>query len=221
MLARIVEVLERTTVLRRSSDDGDPVERILVANATQLVIVASIADPPPRTRLIDRCLVAAYDARMRPVLCVTKGDLADPGGAALRLTALSGVSSVVTRRGEDLTPVLERLRDEVSVLVGHSGVGKSTLVNALVPGATRSTGIVNAATGRGRHTSTSAYALELPFGGWVVDTPGIRSFGLAHVNPRELIGAFEDLDAITDDCPARLHAHAATEPECAPRRRCR
>jgi ribosome biogenesis GTPase len=212
-LARIIEVLDRTTVLRRSSDDSDPVERILVANATQLVIVASIADPPPRPRLIDRCLVAAYAARMSPLLCLTKGDLADPDELLSIYRAL-GVSSVVTQRGSSLAQLVDRLKDQVSVLVGHSGVGKSTLVNAIVPGAARTTGIVNAVTGRGRHTSTSAYALELPGGGWVIDTPGIRSFGLAHVNPRELIGAFEDLDLITDDCP-RGCTHAASEPECA------
>ncbi len=212
-LARIVEVSDRTTVLRRSADDGDPVERILVANATQLVIVAAVADPPPRPRLIDRCLVAAYAARMRPLLCLTKGDLGDPDGLLAIYRAL-GVSSVVTRRDGDLKAILERLRDEVSVLVGHSGVGKSTLVNALVPGAARSTGVVNTVTGRGRHTSTSAYALELPGGGWVVDTPGIRSFGLGHVDVRDLIGAFEDLDSISQDCP-RGCTHAASEPECA------
>jgi ribosome biogenesis GTPase len=200
-------------VLRRSSDDSDPVERILVANATQLVIVASIADPPPRPRLIDRCLVAAYAAGMRPLLCLTKGDLGDPDDLLSIYRAL-GVSSVVTQRGSSLDPVVDRLRDEVSVLVGHSGVGKSTLVNALVPGADRTTGIVNAVTGRGRHTSTSAYALELPVGGWVIDTPGIRSFGLAHVDPRDLIGAFEDLALITEECP-RGCTHAAAEPECA------
>lgn len=212
-LARIVEVDERTTVLRRSADDGDAVERILVANATQLVIVASVADPPPRPRLIDRCLVAAYAARMRPLLCLTKSDLADPD-ELLGIYRALGVSSVVTRRGGDLDAVVERLRDEVSVLVGHSGVGKSTLVNALVPGAARSTGVVNAVTGRGRHTSTSAYALELPGGGWVVDTPGIRSFGLAHVDVQDLIGAFEDLELISRDCP-RGCTHAGSEPECA------
>ncbi|MEJ7629440.1 MAG: ribosome small subunit-dependent GTPase A [Nocardioidaceae bacterium] len=212
-LARIVEVRDRTTVLRRSADDDDPVERILVSNATQLVIVASVADPPPRPRLIDRCLVAAYAARLTPLLCLTKGDLADPDELLVIYRAL-GVSSVVTQRGAELGAVVERLRDQVSVLVGHSGVGKSTLVNALVPGAGRTTGIVNAVTGRGRHTSTSAYALELPSGGWVIDTPGIRSFGLAHVGARDIIGAFEDLDVIADDCP-RGCTHGATEPECA------
>jgi ribosome biogenesis GTPase len=93
-------------------------------------------------------------------------------------------------------------------------VGKSTLVNDIVPGAARTIGRVNEVTGRGRHTSTSAIMLWLPFGGWVIDTPGIRSFGLAHVDPRELIGAFPDLEALTDDCP-RGCTHAAGEPECA------
>jgi len=124
------------------------------------------------------------------------------------------VPYVVAERGSDLSAVRSRLQGEVSVMVGHSGVGKSTLVNALVPGAGRLTGLVNAVTGRGRHTSSSAYALELPFGGWVIDTPGIRSFGLAHVDPRELIGAFTDLQAVTRDCP-RGCTHAGTEPECA------
>lgn len=212
-LARIVELRDRHTVLRRSGDDDDPAERVIVANATQLMIVTSVADPPPRTGLIDRFLVAAYDAGMRPLLCLTKTDLGDPEQVLSIYRAL-GVSSVETCKGGDLTAVVERLRGEVSVLVGHSGVGKSTLVNALVPGADRPTGVVNVVTGRGRHTSTSVYALELPFGGWVVDTPGIRSFGLGHVDPRRLISAFDDLDLIADDCP-RGCTHAASEPECA------
>lgn len=212
-LARIVEVVPRVSALRRTADDDDPVERIIVANADQLVIVTAVANPEPRPRLIDRALVAAYDEGLDPLLCLTKVDLADPE-TLLSTYRPHGVPFVVAPRGGDLDPLQQRLRDRVSVFVGHSGVGKSTLVNALIPGAGRATGHVNEVTGRGRHTSTSAYVLELPSGGWVVDTPGIRSFGLAHVDPRHLIGAFEDLDALTVDCP-RGCTHATSEPECA------
>ncbi len=216
-LARIVEVEERATVLRRTADDDDPVERVIVANADQLVVVAALADPEPRRRLIDRALVAAYDAGLQPLLCLTKADLADPGPLLDAYRPL-GVDAVVTERGGDLDEVRGRLAGRVSVLVGHSGVGKSTLVNALVPGTDRAIGVVNAVTGRGRHTSTSALMLALPQHdgrlGWIVDTPGIRSFGLAHVESRHLIRAFPDLEELTGDCP-RGCTHGFTEPECA------
>ncbi|MGL5810870.1 MAG: ribosome small subunit-dependent GTPase A [Nocardioides sp.] len=214
-LARVVEVLERTTVLRRTADDDDPVERVIVANASQLVAVVALADPEPRARLIDRALVAAYDAGLMPLLCLTKADLADPD-VVLRGYRALGVPWVVTRRGGDLTELRRRLTGQTSVLVGHSGVGKSTLVNALVPDADRSVGVVNAVTGRGRHTSTSAQMLPLPTApdaGWIVDTPGIRSFGLAHVAADRLIEAFPDLDEATESCP-RGCGHGAEEPEC-------
>jgi ribosome biogenesis GTPase / thiamine phosphate phosphatase len=212
-LARIVEVEPRKTLLLRSADDDDPVERPLVANADQLVIVVAVASPEPRTRLIDRFLVAAYDAGMRPLLCLTKTDLADPEPLLATYRPL-GVESVATRRDGDLDALVEQLRDRTSVLVGHSGVGKSTLVNALVPGADRAIGVVNDVTGRGRHTSTSTLVLRLPSGGWIVDTPGIRSFGLAHVQPDQLINAFSDLAEVARDCP-RGCTHAETEPFCA------
>ncbi len=212
-LARIVEVEDRRTVLRRTADDDDPVERVIVANADQLVVVAALADPEPRPRLIDRALVAAFDAGLEPLLCLTKPDLADPE-TLLSVYRPLGVPYVVSRRGGDLSAVRERLAGKVSVLVGHSGVGKSTLVNALVPGTDRTIGHVNAVTGRGRHTSTSALMLRLPGGdGWIVDTPGIRSFGLAHVKPGQLIGAFPDLEALTDGCP-RGCTHGEGAPEC-------
>ncbi|GAA2124252.1 ribosome small subunit-dependent GTPase A [Nocardioides bigeumensis] len=213
-LARIVEVAPRETVLRRTADDDDRVERIIVANASQLVVVTALADPEPRPRLIDRALVAAYDARMQPVLCLTKADLADPETLLGTYRSL-GVPWVVTQRGSDLTELHERLAGRISVLIGHSGVGKSTLVNALVPDANRLIGSVNAVTGRGRHTSTSALMLPLPGdkGGFIIDTPGIRSFGLAHVQPEHLIEAFPDLDEMTEDCP-RGCTHGGDEPEC-------
>lgn len=212
-LARIVEVLPRKTLLRRSADDDDPIERPLVANADQLVIVVAVANPEPRTRLIDRFLVAAYDAGMRPLLCLTKTDLADPD-QLLSIYRPLGVESVATHQGGDLSELSEQLRGRTSMMVGHSGVGKSTLVNALVPGTNRAIGVVNDNTGRGRHTSTSALLLRLPDGGWIVDTPGIRSFGLAHVQPDQLINAFGDLAEETRDCP-RGCTHSETEPNCA------
>ncbi|QZY30149.1 ribosome small subunit-dependent GTPase A [Nocardioides coralli] len=219
-LARIVEVAERRTVLRRTADDDDPVERVVVANADQLVIVTALADPEPRPRLIDRALVAAYDAGMKPLLCLTKADLADPETLLATYRSL-GVPWLVTRKGGDLGELRSALHGRTSVLVGHSGVGKSTLVNALVPDADREIGHVNAVTGRGRHTSTSALMLALPGSpagsphpaGWIVDTPGIRSFGLAHVRPEDLIEAFPDLDEMTEDCP-RGCTHGDDEPEC-------
>lgn len=213
-LARIVEVVPRTTVLRRTADDDDPVERVVVANADQLVIVCALADPEPRTGLIDRALVAAYDAGMSPLLCLTKADLASPDELLAQYRGL-GVAAVVTRRDQDPEAVRERLAGHVSVLLGHSGVGKSTLVNALVPDADREVGRVNAVTGRGRHTSTSAHMLALPGGsGWIIDTPGIRSFGLAHVSPADLATGFPDLAEKLLDCP-RSCTHAADAPDCA------
>ena len=213
-LARIVEVEDRRTVLRRTADDTDPVERVIVANADQLVVVAALADPEPRPRLIDRALVAAYDAGLEPLLCLTKPDLADPE-TLLSIYRPLGVPFVVTERGRELGDIRERLAGRISVLIGHSGVGKSTLVNGLVPGADRAIGRVNAVTGRGRHTSTSAVMLRLADdSGWIIDTPGIRSFGLAHVEPEHLIQAFPDLAELTHDCP-RGCTHGETEPECA------
>lgn len=199
-LARIVRVDERSTVLRRTADDTDPYERVIVANADQLVVVAALADPPPSYGLIDRCLVAALTAGLEPLLCLTKSDLAEPDETLARYAVLD-VPAVVTRKGGPLDGLLDRLRGQMSVLVGHSGVGKSTLINALVPSADRATGRVSAI-GKGRHTSSSAVALPLPdAAGWVIDTPGVRSFGLAHVSADDLLWAFPDLEDGAVQCP--------------------
>jgi GTPase len=140
-LARIVRVEERTNLLRRSADDvaeavEGAAERPIVANADQLAVVTALADPEPRPRMVDRCLVAAYDAGLDPLLVLTKADLTDPAPFLAAYAPLD-VPYVVTRRAADgtlvgLDEVRERLADRVTVLIGHSGVGKSTLVNALV-----------------------------------------------------------------------------------------
>jgi ribosome biogenesis GTPase len=210
-LARVVRVEPRSSVLRRTADDNDPVERVIMANAEQLVIVTALADPEPRPRMIDRCLVAAFDAGLDPLLCLTKADLAAPDALLAAYEPL-GVPYVVTRKGGPVDNLRAPLTGRISVLVGHSGVGKSTLVNALVPEAERAVRQVNPVTGRGRHTSSSAVALELPAGGWIIDTPGIRSFGLAHVQPSSLLAAFPDLEEGAAECP-RACTHL--QPDCA------
>ena len=189
-LARIVRVDERRTVLRRTADDNDPYERVIVANADQLLIVAALADPPPVYGLIDRCVVAALSAGLEPILLLTKADLAGPEEVLANYQPLD-IPAVVTRRGADLGPVQELLDGKVTVFVGHSGVGKSTLVNALVPGAARSTGVVSGA-GKGRHTSTSVFALPLPapLRGWVIDTPGSGPSASPTSAPRTCCGPF-------------------------------
>jgi ribosome biogenesis GTPase len=211
-LVRIVVIEDRTTSLRRTADDTDPTERVVVANADQLVVVTSVTDPDPALGFLDRCLVAAYAGGLEPLLCLTKTDLASPQPLLDRYAGLD-LDAVPVSRAAPLEPLLERLAGRMSVLVGQSGVGKSTLVNRLVPDADRATGDVSKI-GKGRHTSSSAVLLDLPGGGTVVDTPGIRSLGLAHVTADDVLAAFDDLEEASLACPP-LCGHTAEDPDCA------
>lgn len=215
-LARIVKVNERTNSLSRTVDDAAKLERTIVANIDQLLIVVASANPEPRRGLIDRFLVSAFIEKIHPIIVVTKIDVA-PIPEFMEKYAALGVDIMTTsskdsERPSQVAAIASLLQDKVSVLVGHSGVGKSTLINDLVPEADRLTGDVNDVTGRGRHTSSSAIALELPGGGWIIDTPGIRAFGLAHRDPREIVEAFPDLAQAAASCMSHC-SHA--EESCA------
>jgi ribosome biogenesis GTPase / thiamine phosphate phosphatase len=211
-LARIVVIEERTTSLRRTADDTDPTERIVVANAELLVVVTSVADPEPALGFLDRCLVAAFAGGLQPLFCLTKTDLASAQPLLDRYAGLD-VDAVPMSREAALEPLLARIGGRTSVFVGQSGVGKSTLVNRLVPAADRATGDVSKI-GKGRHTSSSAVLFDLPGGGTVIDTPGIRSLGLAHVTADDVVAAFDDLAEAAVDCPPGC-GHSAADPDCA------
>jgi ribosome biogenesis GTPase / thiamine phosphate phosphatase len=144
------------------------------------------------------------------LLCLTKADLAPPDDILAVYEPLGFAYIVTSRPFTDgvLDDLHGRLAARESVLIGHSGVGKSTLVNALIPAAGRVVGVVNPVTGRGRHTSSSAIALPLGGrdGGWVIDTPGLRSFGLGHVSPDRVLSAFPDLAEAAARCqPGCIH----------------
>jgi len=213
-LARIVRRGERRTVLRRTADDTDPTERVVVANADQLLVVVALADPPPRTGFVERALIAAYAGGLEPILCLTKSDLAPAGPFAAQFEGLD-LTIAIAGRDDPLDVVEPLLTGKVTVLLGHSGVGKSTLVNRLVPEAHRAIGTVSGV-GKGRHTSTQSVALPLAGSGWVVDTPGIRSFGLAHIETEDVMLAFSDLAEAIADCPRGCgHMGPPADPDCA------
>jgi len=204
-LARIVAVGERRNSLSRTVDDAAQVERTIVANIDQLVIVVAATNPEPRRGLIDRFLVSAFTEGITPKLVITKTDLGVIPEFLMQYSKLDVEIFCTAIKSEsrerDLEALHTILKGKISVLVGHSGVGKSTLINALIPEADRLTGDVNSATGRGRHTSSSAIALPLVGSdGWIIDTPGIRAFGLSHIDTHRIVDAFTDLSEVAANC---------------------
>lgn len=198
-LARIVKIAPRKTLLRRSAEDDKLSEQPIVANADQLAIVMASANPEPNIGLLDRYLASAFAAGLDAILIMTKTDIHQPTEFLQNLQGLP--IEIFKTRSDDfnLEELKKSLAGKKTVFVGYSGVGKSTLVNALT-GTSLDTGDVNAVTGKGKHTSSAAKAIPID-SGWLIDTPGVRTFGLALIEKDDLLGAFEDIAQITTACP--------------------
>ena len=193
-------------------------QQIVVTNIDQLLIVTSVAEPRLKPNLIDRLLVTAEKGRVRPVICINKINLVDPAG----LEPLCGVYSrmgyevllLKRKSGFGVERFARLLAGRESVLTGQSGVGKTSLLNAVDPGLHLPVGEVSEANEKGRHTTTVARLLPLACGGYVVDTPGIRQFRLWDVIAEEVAGFYRDLRSYVSLCryPNCTHTH---EDDCA------
>jgi len=207
----VVESVEpRRGQLQRQSDGRI---QTVVANVDQAVIVSSADDPPPKPNLIDRYVVSALAGGITPVICMNKMDL-DRGREAARIVeryASLGYRSqaVSATKGEGVDQLRHILKDKASVVAGQSGVGKSSLLNAVQPGLGLKVGAVTRDTQKGRHTTTMATLIRLEFGGYVVDTPGVRAFELAMIDRRELEVYFVEFVPLVPDCkfPDCTHTH--------------
>ena len=209
---KVACVAPRRTTLSRSEPGNANRERVIAANIDILVIVAAITDPPFRAALVDRYLVAATRGGIQPILCVTKIDLCRDTSVA-DAYRLAGVPVVYcsVRDGAGVDELRGLLAGSLAVFAGHSGVGKSSLLNAVAQEDRARTGAVSAGSGKGRHTTTSSKLYELPNGARIIDTPGIREFGLGAITPEELHGAFPEIAACS--CRFRDCRHRE-EPDC-------
>lgn len=209
---KVAFVAPRRTTLSRSDPANPARERVIAANIDILVIVASMTDPPFRPALVDRYLVAAARGGIQPILCATKIDLCrDTSAADVYRDAGVPVVHCSIKDGTGIDELRGLLSGSLAVFAGHSGVGKSSLLNAVAREDRARTGAVSGGSGRGRHTTTSSKLHELPNGARIIDTPGIREFGLGAVTPDELRGAFPEIAACS--CRFRDCKHKE-EPGC-------
>ena len=224
---QIVALEPRRSLLARAAGadwTGRPIGRPIAANVDVGVVVAALREPALRPGLVERLLVALAAGGIEPLVALAKADLVPEGtqrtAALATLASLSAAEAahvfVSARTGEGLDALRARLAGRTCVLVGHSGVGKSSLLNALVPAAARPTGAVRAFDGKGRHTTASSELVELPDGTRIVDTPGVRAFGIAGADTATLAAAFPEVAALAARCRFGDCRHA-DEPGCAVR----
>ncbi|MCI0493224.1 MAG: ribosome small subunit-dependent GTPase A [Planctomycetes bacterium] len=209
----IIECVEpRRGVVSRSSRGR---QHVLVANVDQVIIVTSAAEPRLKPNLIDRLLVTAEKTRIRPVLCINKIDLVEPADLLPLAGVYAQLGYEVLLTSATTSIGLNRLRDcltgKESVVTGQSGVGKSSLLNVIEPGLDRRVQAVSNETEKGRHTTSTAELIPLSFGGYVVDTPGIRQFQLWNIIPEEVASYFRELRPYVSNCrfPDCTHTHEA------------
>ena len=217
----IEEVLPRTTQLSRLQPGPGrvPVEDVIVANPDQALFIFAVKDPTPHLRLLDRLLVIAENNDLPAILCVNKVDLLDERSDAHELFGVYeeiGYPVLYTsvETGEGVDRLREVLHGKLSVLSGPSGVGKSSLLNAVQPDLGLATRHISEATGKGRHTTVTVRLWPLEGGGYVADTPGLREAGLWDIEPEELAWHFREMRPYLSDCRFSTCTHTH-EPDCA------
>ena len=215
-------VLPRRTEIRRGALTGEEKGRVTAANLDQVAVIVSMVPPPPRWGLVDRLLVEAERQGLDSLIVVNKLDLA-PEGSPQRSAAAEGAGVYRTigirtfftsaLRAAGIDEVAEALRGRTTVLSGHSGVGKSSILNRLAPGAAVPEGDVNPVTGKGRQTTTWSELVPLAAGGYLVDTPGFREFGLVDLEPPELGRLYPEFRESIARCKYKDCLHR-DEPSC-------
>ena len=214
----IEEVQERNNKLSRPDVDDPESEQVIAANVEQMVVVASVDKPRLKMGVIDRFLLAAEKSGMHGCVCINKIDLAPPEKyqPALEIYRRAGYSVVAcsAKTGEGIDRVREAVRLKTSLFVGHSGVGKSSIINSLQPGLQIRTGDISHATGKGIHTTAAVQLHPLGFGGYIADTPGLREIGLWNIPPQALSRLYPEMAPYLGNCRFRNCVHLG-EPECA------